>query len=118
MVRCIELGAEDYLPKPFNPVLLRNRVGDFLEKKAAARSKSRAQQRKLTELNTALELRNRFIRRETFGSYLSDEIVDTILQEGGLKIEGEKRRATLCLWPIGAASPPYVSVCPLSMWWR
>ena len=33
VVRCIELGAEDYLPKPFNPVLLRNRVGDFLEKK-------------------------------------------------------------------------------------
>jgi CheY-like chemotaxis protein len=33
VIRCIELGAEDYLPKPFNPVLLRNRVGDFLEKK-------------------------------------------------------------------------------------
>ena len=33
VVRCLELGAEDYLPKPFNPVLLRNRVGDFLEKK-------------------------------------------------------------------------------------
>jgi len=23
IVRCIEMGAEDYLPKPFNPVLLR-----------------------------------------------------------------------------------------------
>jgi DNA-binding response OmpR family regulator len=32
-VRCIELGAEDYLPKPFNPVLLRARVGACLEKK-------------------------------------------------------------------------------------
>lgn len=39
--RCLELGAEDYLPKPFNSVLLRNRVGDFLEKKAAARSRKR-----------------------------------------------------------------------------
>jgi len=34
VVRCIELGAEDYLPKPFNPVLLRARVGASLEKKA------------------------------------------------------------------------------------
>jgi adenylate cyclase len=95
VIRCIELGAEDYLPKPFNPVLLRNRVGDFLEKKRL-RDLEEEQQRKLQELNTALELRSRFIR-ETFGSYLSDEIVDTILREGGLKIEGEKRHATMLM---------------------
>ena len=33
VVRCIELGAEDYLPKPFNPVLLRARLEASLEKK-------------------------------------------------------------------------------------
>lgn len=33
VVRCIEMGAEDYLPKPFNPVLLRARIGACLEKK-------------------------------------------------------------------------------------
>ena len=33
IVRCIELGAEDYLPKPFNPTLLRARVETCLEKK-------------------------------------------------------------------------------------
>ena len=33
VIRCIEIGAEDYLPKPFNPVLLRARVGASLEKK-------------------------------------------------------------------------------------
>ena len=33
VVRCIELGADDYLSKPFNPVLLRARVGALLEKK-------------------------------------------------------------------------------------
>ena len=33
VVRCIELGAEDYLPKPFEPVLLKARVGACLEKK-------------------------------------------------------------------------------------
>ncbi len=34
VVRCLELGAEDYLPKPFNPVLLRARLGSVLEKRA------------------------------------------------------------------------------------
>lgn len=33
IVRCIELGAEDYLFKPFNPVLLKARIGASLEKK-------------------------------------------------------------------------------------
>ncbi len=33
VVRCIEMGAEDYLSKPFNPVLLRARIGASLEKK-------------------------------------------------------------------------------------
>ena len=32
-VKCIEAGAEDYLPKPFNPTLLRARVTSSLEKK-------------------------------------------------------------------------------------
>lgn len=33
IARCIELGAEDYLAKPFNPILLRSRIGAALEKK-------------------------------------------------------------------------------------
>src|SRR5437763_4510489 len=32
-VKCIELGAQDYLPKPFNPVLLRARLTACLERK-------------------------------------------------------------------------------------
>lgn len=32
-VKCIELGAEDYLSKPFNPVLLRARVKTSVERK-------------------------------------------------------------------------------------
>ncbi|WP_026909549.1 response regulator [Patulibacter minatonensis] len=33
VVRCIELGADDYLPKPFNPVLLRARIAAGLSRK-------------------------------------------------------------------------------------
>jgi class 3 adenylate cyclase len=40
-VRCIEAGAEDYVPKPFNPIILRARIGASLEKKRL-RDKERA----------------------------------------------------------------------------
>jgi two-component system sensor histidine kinase/response regulator len=33
VVRCIEAGAEDYLAKPFNPTLLKARIGACLERK-------------------------------------------------------------------------------------
>jgi class 3 adenylate cyclase len=32
-IRCIEAGAEDYLPKPFDPILLRARIRACLERK-------------------------------------------------------------------------------------
>jgi adenylate cyclase len=96
VVRCIELGAADYLAKPFNPVLLRARVGACLEKKRL-RDLEKEHERQLQELNAALEIRNRFIR-QTFGRYLSDDIVATILEQpDGLKIGGEKRQATILM---------------------
>lgn len=45
VVRCIELGAEDYLTKPFNRVMLRARIGATLEKKHL-----RDQEREFTRL--------------------------------------------------------------------
>jgi len=50
VVRCIEMGAEDYLPKPFNPTLLKARLGACLEKK-------RARDRE-THLFAQLQIRN------------------------------------------------------------
>lgn len=50
VVKCIELGAEDYLPKPFDPVLLRARVGSCLEKnrlREAERARARRMQKDL-----------------------------------------------------------------------
>jgi adenylate cyclase len=32
--KCIELGAEDYLPKPFNPTILRARIGAALRRRS------------------------------------------------------------------------------------
>ena len=62
IARCIEMGAEDYLAKPLNPVLLRARVGACLEKKRL-RDKERAtyqdlvktQNRLASELSEAAE---------------------------------------------------------------
>ena len=56
VVRCIELGAEDYLPKPFNRVLLRARVAACLDRKrlhdreAAHLAEIEAQRRRADEL--------------------------------------------------------------------
>ncbi|HEV7401822.1 MAG TPA: response regulator [Chthoniobacteraceae bacterium] len=42
VARCLELGAEDYLPKPINAVLLRARLGACLEKRRMAEEILRA----------------------------------------------------------------------------
>jgi adenylate cyclase len=56
VVRCIELGAEDYLPKPFDPVLLRARIGACLEKKRL-RDQEVQLRRELAEWNQTLAQR-------------------------------------------------------------
>jgi sigma-B regulation protein RsbU (phosphoserine phosphatase) len=56
VVRCIELGAEDYLPKPFNPVLLKARIGACLEKKRLRDQAAAQLERMEAELGAAREL--------------------------------------------------------------
>jgi len=56
VVRCIELGAEDYLPKPFDPVLLRARITACLEKKRL-RDRDARHVDELAEWNRTLEQR-------------------------------------------------------------
>jgi serine phosphatase RsbU (regulator of sigma subunit) len=65
VIRCIELGAEDYLPKPFDPVLLRARVDACLVKK---RSRDR-EQLYARSLERELE-----IGREIQGAFLPDSL--------------------------------------------
>ena len=63
IVRCIEAGAEDYLPKPFDPVLLKARVGACVEKKRlrdaehALLARVEAQAAELRTWNIELEAR-------------------------------------------------------------
>jgi adenylate cyclase len=56
VIRCIELGAEDYLPKPFNAVLLNARIGACMEKKRL-RDQEVRRAGELAELNRTLESR-------------------------------------------------------------
>ena len=56
VVRCVELGAEDFIFKPFNPILLRARVLASLEKKALRDHTREELRRKQAELNEARTL--------------------------------------------------------------
>ena len=61
VVKCVEMGATDYLPKPFNPVLLKARVGATLEKKRL-RDKERLYAKSLErELEIGREIQKSFL---------------------------------------------------------
>jgi sigma-B regulation protein RsbU (phosphoserine phosphatase) len=56
VIRCIELGAVDYLLKPFNPVILKARLGATLEKKRLRDEVNAHLDRLEAELNAARRL--------------------------------------------------------------
>lgn len=64
VIRCIELGAEDYLNKPFNPTLLRARVGASLEKKRLRDAVRRNMERLEQELDSARALQLAMLPRQ------------------------------------------------------
>jgi len=92
IIQCIEAGADDYLFKPFNPVLLQARIKAGIERK---RWHDREEQ-----YRQQLERNEKFIRA-TFGRYLSDEIVTDILERPeGLELGGDLRRVTIMMSDI------------------
>jgi sigma-B regulation protein RsbU (phosphoserine phosphatase) len=64
VIRCIELGAEDYLSKPFNPTLLHARVGASLEKKRLRDEIVRALSQIEAELQTARQVQMSMVPTE------------------------------------------------------
>src|SRR5262245_19869221 len=88
VVRCIELGAEDFIFKPFNPTLLRARVLASLEKKAL-RDRTRDElRRKQMELNEARTLQLALAPpalRESIGGRTAaiDVVLEPALEVGG-----------------------------------
>jgi class 3 adenylate cyclase len=76
IVRCIELGAEDYLSKPVNPVLLKARLQASLEKK---------------------RLRDQM--KEMLSRFATREVVED-LQQSGLTLGGKRVRAAVMFTDI------------------
>jgi class 3 adenylate cyclase len=78
VVRCIETGAEDFLPKPFDPVILRARVNAGLDRV------------RLRELE-----RDRV--RDVFARFLPESVVDEVLarSDGEPRLGGERVVATV-----------------------
>jgi len=92
IIECIEAGADDYLFKPFNPVLLQARIKAGIERKRWHDREELYRQQ--------LERNEKFIRA-TFGRYLSDEIVTDILERPeGLELGGDLRRVSIMLSDI------------------
>jgi class 3 adenylate cyclase/CheY-like chemotaxis protein len=89
IIECIEAGADDYLFKPFNPVLLQARIKAGLERKRWMDTEEKVRKQ--------LERNEKFIRA-TFGRYVSDEIVNNLLEEPeGLKLGGDLREVTILM---------------------
>jgi len=75
IVRCIEIGADDFLPKPFDPTILRARIGAGLNRK------------RLHDLEQE-RVRNAFTR------FLPEQIADEMLARS----EGEPTIKAVRLW--------------------
>lgn len=89
IVEALKLGANDYVTKPIDFPVCLARVQSQLALKRA--------QDQVKRLNAGLARRNDLIKA-TFGRYLSDEVVDQILEApGGARLGGDKRTVTILM---------------------
>ena len=99
VVRCIELGAEDYLPKPVNPVLLKARIGSSLEKK-----------------------RLRDLQKDMIRRFATSEVAED-LQQSGFALGGRRVHGTVMFADIrgftalAETQPPEETIELLNTWY-
>ena len=94
-IRCIELGAEDYLPKPFEPTLLKARIKATLEKK------------RLRD-----ELAQQFaVIREVFGKYVPESVAEAIVAGKGT-LKPTQTTATILYTDVEAFTSIVESMSP------
>ncbi len=92
VVEALAAGADDYVLRPINPVLLKARINSAIERKRWLDREQRYREE--------LERNQRFMRR-VFGRYLSQSIVDALLENpDGLELGGEQRTVTLLMADI------------------
>ncbi len=92
IIRCIEQGAEDYLSKPFDPTLLRARVGASLEKKRL--------RDEVVEWNRTLETRvqEQVAQLDRLGrlkGFFSPQVAESILGKGEKALETHRREVVV-----------------------
>ncbi|MGH9181678.1 MAG: response regulator, partial [Acidimicrobiales bacterium] len=103
VVRCIGMGAEDHLQKPFDPVLLEARLGACLEKKRLRDQERQLlatvshQAAELAELNATLEARvaaqvDELGRAARLRRFLSPPLADAIVSGGDETVLAIHRR--------------------------
>lgn len=95
VVKCIEMGAEDHMPKPFDPTLLNARIGASLEKK-------RLRDEVVEQLN--------FIR-DIFGKYVPESVAKQIVAGKGV-LEPTQTTATILYTDIESFTSIAESVPP------
>lgn len=127
VVRCVEMGAEDYLPKPFNPVLLRARIDACLEKKRLRDQEKEhlatieRQADELAGWNRTLEERvaqqvGELERLARLRRFLAPQLAEVIVSSGDESIlESHRRKVTVVFTDLrgftafaGAAEPEEV----------
>jgi len=100
IARCIELGADDFLHKPVNPVLLKARVGSCLEKK-----RLRDQQKELIE-------------RYATGQAAADDPEETCVRLGGQRLPATVLCTRLREFTAYAETqPPEETIELLNIWY-
>jgi adenylate cyclase len=88
VVRCIEMGAEDYLPKPFDPVLLRARLSGCLTKKRL------------------YDLERQHVR-DLFSRFVPEPVVDEVLRrtDVDLRLRGVRLDGTVLFSDLRSFTP-------------